>query len=215
MTGPRIVPLGDSAITLVLGEGISEALSRRVVATAERIRTAGISGVRDVVASYSSVAVHFDPLSIAHSDLRSRVTGLLNELDAVDVDPDSARFHRIGVRYDGEDLEEVAGRLGLTIEDVKTIHASVEYRVFVIGFVPGFAYMGPLDERLALPRRDSPRKRVPPGSVAIAERQTAVYPSATPGGWHLIGTTSEPLFDPHRDEPAMLRVGDRVKFEAR
>ena len=96
--------------------------------------------------------------------------------------------------------------------DVIDIHSSAEYRVLVVGFVPGFAYLGALDERLALPRRESPRKRVPPGSVAIAERQTGIYPSATPGGWHIIGTTDEVLFDPRKAKPALFEVGDTVRF---
>jgi KipI family sensor histidine kinase inhibitor len=120
--------------------------------------------------------------------------------------------HVIPVRYDGEDLDDVARRTNLTVEDVITIHSGAEYRVFVIGFVPGFAYLGPLDPRLVVARRDSPRKRVPAGSVAIAEAQTGVYPAETPGGWHLIGTTDVKMFDAMRESPALLAVGDRVRF---
>src|SRR4029079_7448138 len=109
-------------------------------------------------------------------------------------------------------LEEVAKRTGLTTEEVIAIHASTTYRVLVIGFVPGFAYLGQLDLGLALPRRESPRKRVPAGSVAIAEAQTGIYPSPTPGGWHLIGTTDVRMFDPGRKKPALLSAGDRVRF---
>jgi KipI family sensor histidine kinase inhibitor len=124
------------------------------------------------------------------------------------------RTHSIPVIYNGEDLEEVATRTGLTTKEVIAIHSSTTYRVLVIGFVPGFAYLGPLDPRLVLPRRESPRKRVPPGSVAIAEAQTGVYPAATPGGWHIIGTTSATLFDPAEERPARFAVGDRVQFIA-
>jgi len=119
----------------------------------------------------------------------------------------------VPVRYDGEDLEEVATRTGLSTAEVIRIHSAQMYRVLVIGFVPGFAYMGQLDPRLVLPRREAPRKRVPPGSIAIAEAQTGIYPSATPGGWHLIGTTTAKLFDPGRDRPALFSVGDRVVFD--
>jgi KipI family sensor histidine kinase inhibitor len=117
------------------------------------------------------------------------------------------------VTYDGPDLSEVAQRTGMTPESVIDIHCSREYRVYMLGFAPGFAYLGDLDQRLALPRRESPRKRVSKGSVAIAEAQTAVYPSSTPGGWHLIGRTEVTMFDPTRDPPATLAVGDRVRFE--
>jgi TIGR00370 family protein len=123
------------------------------------------------------------------------------------------RLIRIPVVYNGEDLEDVCRRTRLAASEVIDIHSRREYRVFVVGFVPGFAYLGPLDPRLMVPRRESPRKRVPAGSVAIAEAQTGVYPSATPGGWNLIGTTAEKMFDAARDEPALLRVGDRVRFE--
>jgi KipI family sensor histidine kinase inhibitor len=119
----------------------------------------------------------------------------------------------VPVTYNGEDLDEVARRTGLTRQMVIEIHCSREYRVYMLGFAPGFAYLGNLDSRLALPRRDTPRKRVPAGSVAIAEVQTAVYPSSTAGGWHLIGRTDLEMFDIRRNPPALLAPGDRVVFE--
>ena len=131
----------------------------------------------------------------------------------MDVAAAEARSHHVKVRYDGEDLEDVARQTGLTTEEVVRIHSGREYRVYVLGFVPGFAYLGTLDERLSLPRRSTPRKQVPPGSVAIAELQTAVYPSATPGGWHLIGRTDVTLFDAGSESPSLFRVGDTVRFE--
>lgn len=213
MTAPVVSPLGDSALTLNFGDTIGEALSARAVAEADRIRTAGIGGVTDVVPSYTSVGVYFDPLTITSVDLRARLRSLVDDPAHLSGDMPEPRLHRIPVNYDGEDLTDVARLTGMPTEEIVRIHSAVEYRVFVIGFVPGFAYLGTLDERLALPRRDTPRKRVPSGSVAIADRQTAVYPSATPGGWHLIGTTSVPMFDPLRHEAALLNVGDRVKFE--
>lgn len=217
MSGPRISPLGDSAITVTLGEGISEELSERVVGQADAISAARIGGVTDVVPSYAALAVYYDPLTIEYADLHREI---LAAVEAIAVPPGESasrrraeRLHRIAVRYDGEDLEEVARLAKLSVEDVIRIHTASEYRVFVIGFVPGFAYLGPLDSRLALPRRESPRKRVPAGSVAIAERQTGIYPSETPGGWHLIGSTDQRMFDPERDPPALLEAGDRVRFE--
>jgi KipI family sensor histidine kinase inhibitor len=122
------------------------------------------------------------------------------------------RLHRIPVVYDGPDLESVAGVLGLQPQAVAEIHTRPIYRVFLVGFVPGWAYLGPLPEELEMPRRDVPRTLVPAGSVAIAGRQTGIYPLPTPGGWHLIGRTSVKLFLPDSDPPSLFRAGDRVKF---
>ena len=212
MTERRISPLGDSAITLTLGDGISEGLSRKVVSEARVISESAIRGVKDVVPSYATVTVHYDPLRIGYADLRSRLLALASPAPFAANGSLAPQAHEIPVRYDGEDLQDVAARAGMTTNDVIDIHSATEYRVFVIGFVPGFAYLGVLDARLVLPRRESPRKRVPAGSVAIAEAQTGIYPSETPGGWHLIGTTDVKMFDPARSQPALFAVGDRVRF---
>jgi KipI family sensor histidine kinase inhibitor len=208
---PHIAPLGDSALTLTFGDEISVDLSERVEMEAALISVMRLPGVSDIVPSYSSIALHYDSRRISYDDLASRLAAMrpvaAERANTARRDP-----HLIPVRYDGEDIEEAAQRCGLTLRDVIDIHSSREYRVFVIGFVPGFAYLGPLDSRLVLPRRDSPRKRVPAGSVAIAEAQTGVYPSETPGGWHLIGRTEMKMFDPGREKPALLSVGDIVRF---
>ena len=215
MTNPDMSPLGDGGIALRFGEGISEALSEAVVNQARRISSAEIIGVTDVVPSYATLTVFYDAAMTGYEDLRRRLVTVLSADDTPETASaaSQAKLHRIAVVYDGEDLDEVATRTGLSRDDVIAIHSGKEYRVFVTGFVPGFAYLGILDERLALPRRESPRKRVPPGSVAIAERQTGIYPAATPGGWHLIGTTAERPFDPARKQPSLFQVGDKVRFE--
>lgn len=214
MTSPSLTPLGDRGITIRLGEGISVELSERAVGLANAINRAAIRGVTDVVPSYTSLGVFYDPFDISFDDLTVRLESLLEDVGAEDCDkPEEERLVRIPVQYNGEDIDEVARRAKLSTSDVAEIHSSREYRVFVVGFVPGFAYLGPLDPRLILPRRETPRKRVPAGSIAIAEAQTGVYPAETPGGWHLIGTTTERMFDPTRDTPSLLRVGDRVRFE--
>lgn len=209
---PAVIPLGDSAITVSIGDVISEELNDAVASLATVIHDAAIGGVSDIVPSYAALVVHYDPLTIDFTTLRDRVLSLISNPAKADSRGSRSRVHRIPVRYDGEDLGEVAERTGLSVADIIRVHSEREYRVYVIGFVPGFAYLGTLDERLALPRRATPRKRVPAGSVAIADRQTAVYPSATPGGWHLIGTTAERLFDPRGEPPSILAVGDRVRF---
>ncbi len=209
-----ILPLGDRCVTISIGEGISVELSQSVLACASAITAASVRGVSDVVASYASLAVFYDPLSISFEDLSARVKSILSDTEAGYADSGSeSRLIRIPVRYDGEDIEEVARRTKLTRDDIAELHSAREYRVFVVGFVPGWAYLGQLDPRLIIPRRESPRKRVPAGAVAIAENQTGVYPAATPGGWHLIGTTAEVMFDAMREKPALLSVGDRVRFE--
>ena len=215
-----ITPLGDSAVTLEIKSDIIQILSSMIATEASSIERSEIPGVTDVVASYESITIHYDPLRIGYSDLKSQLLSRGRIGEKVGGDPGFRIMvpggvittHEIPVTYDGEDLEEVATRTGLTPNEVIAIHTATTYKVLVIGFVPGFAYLGPLDPRLVLPRREAPRKRVPPGSVAIAEAQTGVYPSATPGGWHLIGTTSSKLFDPDRDRPALFSVGDRVEF---
>jgi inhibitor of KinA len=214
VTDLSISPLGDSAVTVKLGDGISEALSELVVRRAEAISRDGIAGVSDVVPSYGSLTVHYDPRTIAYADVRKRILSVRIDGESTREDAREISRHTIPVRYDGEDLAEVARLTHLDADEVIRIHSEAEYRVFVIGFVPGFAYLGPLDSRLVLPRRESPRKRVPAGSVAIAENQTGVYPSETPGGWHLIGRTNLKMFDALRARPSMLAVGDRVRFVA-
>lgn len=214
MTDPVIAPLGDAALTVSLGDGIDEALSRSVVMNAQAISGAAIMGVTDVVPAYASLAVFYDPVIIGYDDVRQRVLAALAAPDAGPLSGgEGSVIHRIPVVYDGEDLDDVARRTGFSRNEVIAMHSAIEYRVFVTGFIPGFAYLGILDERLSVPRREVPRRRVPPGSVAIAERQTGVYPAASPGGWHLIGTTSVTMFDPMRHRPALLSVGDRVRFE--
>jgi KipI family sensor histidine kinase inhibitor len=214
VTDTSISPLGDSAATVRIGDGISEELSELVVRRARAISREGIPGVLDIVPAYGSLTVHYDARTIPYSDVRKRLLAVRTEPDSDFASTRETANHVIEVRYDGEDLDEVARLTRISIDQIIEIHTSVDYRVFVIGFVPGFAYLGPLDRRLVLPRRESPRKRVPAGSVAIAESQTGVYPSETPGGWHLIGRTDVKLFDALRDPPSTFAVGDRVRFTA-
>ena len=169
----------------------------------------------EVVPAYASLGIFYDPLELGFDELLDRVKPIVDRARAGGTlaRSQAAKTIRIPVRYDGDDLAEVAERTGHSTEEVIEIHSGHEYYVYVIGFVPGWAYLGELDPSLALPRRSTPRKRVPAGSVAIAEAQTGVYPFATPGGWHLIGRTDVKMFDPHRAEPGVLRVGDSVVFE--
>jgi len=213
----RYTPLGDSAITVALGEGISRSLSADVLRVAEGLRAASLLGVTEIVPAYATLGVFYDPLRVNFDELRDRLRPVVEQSrDSQATTPSSAtRTIRIPVSYDGEDLAEVAERTGHTVDEVIELHSAREYYVYVIGFVPGFAYLGEIDSSLILPRRSTLRKRVPAGSVGIAEAQTGVYPFETPGGWHLIGRTETKMFDAEREEPALLRVGDRVVFERR
>jgi inhibitor of KinA len=157
------------------------------------------------------VTVHFDPDQTTHDALAAAIQRLASKRPPI---AEPGRLHRIPVVYDGPDLEAVGAILGLTPAQIAEIHSKPIYRVFLVGFVPGWAYLGPLPEELELPRRHVPRTQVPAGSVAIAGRQSGIYPLPTPGGWHLIGRTSVKLFLPDADPPCLFRTGDRVKFFA-
>ena len=203
----RVWPLGDAALLVELGTRIDTALNARCHALAEALEKR--SGVREALAGYSTVTVHYDPDRTSFAAIRSAVTRLLAAKPRVGP---SGRLHRIPVAYDGPDLAESAELLKISVPELVALHSKPIYRVFMVGFVPGFAYLGPLPPALALPRRRVPRTHVPAGSVAMAGEQTGVYPLPTPGGWHLLGRTQMPMFLPDNDPPSLLRPGDRVKF---
>jgi KipI family sensor histidine kinase inhibitor len=211
VSGPRILPLGEAALTIRLGETATVEFSERSAALAAALRAERLDGVTDIVAAVASVTVYYDEHG-AGSEERARLDAVVARSFAHS--PTSTVFatHTIPTRYDGADLDEVATRLGLTRNDVVRRHSDQEYRVLAIGFLPGWAYLGPLDPALSLPRRTTPRTRIPAGSVAIMGTQTGIYPRVSPGGWHLIGTTNVTLFDPLRASPSLFRAGDRVRF---
>jgi KipI family sensor histidine kinase inhibitor len=202
---------GDSALLLELEGVIDPAVNARVIGIAAAIAGKGLTGVRDVIPTYRSVAVHFDPLAADHAVL----TEVMRE--AADAAPAAREgaVVEVPVSYggeDGPDLPDVAAFAGLSVQHVIERHSSMEYRVFMLGFLPGFAYMGSVDDTIAAPRKATPRTRVPAGSVGIAGRQTGIYPRQSPGGWQLIGRTSLPVFDPSRDPASIFAPGDRVRF---
>jgi KipI family sensor histidine kinase inhibitor len=205
----RIHPLGDTALLAELGTRLDTALNTRAIALAAALKRR--RDVRQAVAGYAGVTVHFDPDQTTQDALGAAIKRLAAKRPPM---AEPGRLHRIPVVYEGPDLEEVATRLNLSREKVVELHSRPIYRVFLVGFVPGWAYLGPLPEELELRRRHVPRTLVPAGSVAIAGRQTGIYPLPTPGGWHLIGRTSVKLFLPDRDPPCLFRAGDRVKFFA-
>jgi KipI family sensor histidine kinase inhibitor len=205
----RLHRLGDTALLAELGTRIDTALNTRAIALAAALKKR--RDVRQATAGYTTVTVLFDPDQTTYEMLGAAIKRLANRRPPME---EPGRLHRIPVIYDGPDLEPVAARLALSSQAVIETHVRPIYRVFLVGFVPGWGYLGPLPEELELPRLETPRKQVPAGSVAIAGRQTGIYPLATPGGWHLIGRTSVKLFFPDRDPPSLFRAGDRVKFFA-
>lgn len=172
-----------------------------------------MAGVIDIVPAYASLAIHYDPRAASANEMLDSLPAIVGRALESGFGADPGELITIPVRYDGPDLDAVAAATSLSVDAVIEAHSGVEYFAYMLGFTPGFAYLGDLDPVLRLPRRESPRIRVPAGSVAIAAAQTAVYPHETPGGWHIIGRTSLRMFDAGREKPALVRAGDRVRFQ--
>jgi KipI family sensor histidine kinase inhibitor len=205
----RVHPLGETAVLAELGSRLDTALNTRAIALAAALKKR--RDVRQAVAGHVSVTVQFDPDQITHDALAAAIRRLATKRPPME---EPGRLHRVPVVYDGADLDDVAERLGLTRQRVIDLHGRPIYRAFLVGFVPGWAYLGPLPDELVLARRATPRTRVPAGSVAIAGQQTGIYPLDSPGGWNIIGRTNVKLFLPDSEPPSLFRAGDRVKFFA-
>lgn len=208
----RVRHAGDAGVLLQLGSEIDAAVNDRAIAVAAVVRSAALAGVRDVVSTFTSVAIYFDPLAI-DADRIERL--LVEAATQVDVVPTPGHHVDVPVVYggvDGPDLAAVASYAGLDEHDVIERHAGVTYRVFMLGFQPGFPYLGLVDPVMAMARHASPRLRIPAGSVGIAGRQTGIYPFESPGGWQVIGRTSQRVFDAARPTPALFAPGDTVRF---
>jgi inhibitor of KinA len=213
MSSFRIVPAGDSALIVEFEDRIDASVNARALAVAEQLGAQPVAGVRDVVPTYRSVAVYFDPLQTSHDALLARLER--EAARAVPLARPASDVIRIPVCYGGElgpDLADVAAFGGMTESSVVDLHADATYRVFMLGFMPGFAYMGIVDPRIAAPRRATPRVRVPRGAVGVAGFQTGIYPAESPGGWQLIGRTPVRPFDSARAEPFLVKPGDSVRF---
>jgi KipI family sensor histidine kinase inhibitor len=210
--------VGEDALMLYLGDAATPETSARVQAAVAAVETALGADLVDLVPSYASLLILYDPLRTDHLSVARRVRAALQDLQQRHAQAAlPGRSVVLPVYYaaeTGADLESLAARAGLSIDDVIRLHTTTEYRVYAIGFAPGFAYLGEVDERIAAPRHATPRPRVARGSVAIAERQTAVYPAESPGGWNLIGRCPVRLFDPDAEPCMPIAVGDSVRFEA-
>jgi KipI family sensor histidine kinase inhibitor len=206
-------PLGDSALLVEFGDKIDSAINQRVHALNALLQTNSIAGIIETVPAYCTLLIHYDPLILTFNQVSGWVRDKLTQVD----DSLNRKPHQLEVptRYggaSGPDLEAVAVSKGISAADVVRIHSEHEYTVYMMGFTPGFPYLGTLDERLIMPRLETPRTLVKAGTVAIAGSQTGIYPLDSPGGWHLIGRTPLKLFDPTSDSPFLFTPGDLIKF---
>ena len=208
----RFLSAGDRALVVEFGDRVDRGLSERVLRLDAIICSNPPVGIVETVPTFRSLAIYYDPLLTSRGELQSAIVPLL---DLGDKPRAGARLWLVPVCYEGEfapDLAEVARLTGLAPNDVVALHSGTRFHVYMLGFLPGFPYMGDLPAQLALPRRADPRLRVPAGSISIATLLTAIYPYESPGGWHLIGATPIRMFDPERSKPALFAPGDAVRF---
>lgn len=216
----EITPLGDTGLLLRWPQRIDVSISNVVQQLAASLQGAPLAGIIDVVPAYASLALFADPRWLAQQD--HGITSLLTQIESriaalAQDEPTTTRHITIPVCYGGDfgpDLDELAAHCGLSVEEVVQRHVAAEYRVAMLGFLPGFPYLLGLDEKLTMPRMETPRVRVPAGSVAIGGAQTGIYPRESPGGWRIIGRTTASLFDEKSASPTLLLPGDRVTFRA-
>jgi inhibitor of KinA len=213
-------PLGDAALTISFGNVINEETNAIVLSSFYKIKKAQLPFVLDVVPAYSSLTVHYDVVSAAQQKGDTTVFELMvnaveNAMRAKDEEEHNSRYIKVPVFYEPKfalDIADVAAQKGLSVEDVMHLHLSKKYRVYMVGFLPGFAYMGKVDERISVPRKAQPRTHLPAGSVGIAGEQTGIYPLASPGGWQIIGCTPVQLFNKDEANPVLFQPGDVVEF---
>ena len=210
---PRLIPAGDSAVLIELADEINDEVNDRVHALAQFLRSQNQIQFLDLIPAYSSLLVCYDASQIQYSQISDYLNAILQSAHAITLS--ESRLVEIPTIYGAEfgpDLSFVATWSGLPEAEVIRLHSSVVYRVYMIGFAPGFAYLGSVPDQIAVPRLETPRTHVPAGSIGIAGKQTGIYPMETPGGWRLIGRTALRLFDHRNDPPTLLRPGDRVRF---
>jgi inhibitor of KinA len=211
--GARFQPASDQSLLIYVGQEISLVAHQRVMKLLRLLESEPVAGIRNLHPAYCSLLVNFDGLRLRHEEVEEILRGYLERLQ--DVNLPEPRQVEIPVCYGGEfgpDLADVCAKLEITPTQAIELHSSAEYRVYFLGFVPGFAYLGGLPEALVTPRLAAPRRRVSVGSVGMAGNQTGVYPFATPGGWRLLGRTPIAMFRADREGLSLLSIGDRVRF---
>ena len=210
---PKFSLAGDQAIVMAFGDGISPEINRQVHNMVQAIQNAKVPGVSELVPTYRSLLIYYDPMKTSVAKLQDTLEKLSSDIENLQLR--RPNVVQIPVLYGGEhgpDLEFVAKHAGVPEQEVIDVHSSATYLVYAMGFSPGFPYLGGLPEALSTPRLTSPRISIPAGSVGIAENQTGIYPVASPGGWQLIGRTPLNLFDPNFEPPTLLDAGDYVRF---
>jgi inhibitor of KinA len=209
---PRFLASGDTVLVVEFGDSVDAHLSALVLALAQKLKTSPVEGITEVVPTFRSLMVHYDPLQLSHANLRSAIAPLLRGLEAAEF---GGRRWCLPACYDeslGLDLADVAQRAGLSKSQVVERHSQTGQLVYMMGFLPGLPYLGGLPPEFAIPRRENPRLKVPRGAVAIAMAMTVIYPQECPGGWHVLACTPAPLWDMGRSPPALLAAGDTVSF---
>lgn len=211
----KLLTAGDSSILLQFGNTIDPAINRKIAATVQLMREQHINGVTDVIPAFCSLLINYDPRVISYEQIKRRMEALVK----IDVSAGNTRkrVFEIPVCYGGEygpDIQNIADHAGLSVEEVIQIHTSRDYLIYMLGFLPGFTYLGGLDERIHTPRLANPRIRIPAGSVGIGGSQTGIYPMDSPGGWQLMGMTPVKTYDPDREVPILVEAGDYIRFVA-
>jgi KipI family sensor histidine kinase inhibitor len=213
MQNIRILTEGDSSLLVEFGKEISPDINRKISATVQLMKEQHIEGVVDVIPAFCSLLINYDPRVISFEEIRERIQGILK----VDVKAGERKkkVYEIPVCYGGEygpDIENIAQHAGLTVEEVIDLHSSRDYLIYMLGFLPGFCYLGGLDERIHTPRLANPRIKINAGSVGIGGSQTGIYPLDSPGGWQLMGMTPVKTYDPERETPILVEAGDYIRF---
>lgn len=212
-SGLRVEVAGENALIIYFGDKTSPEVSARVQQAVTILQEELGDKLIDMVPSYASLLVIYNLMLVDHLEVKSRIRTLLASLgNAASAEGQLVMLPAYYSTESGPDLEDLAKRAELSVEEVIKLHSETEYRVYAIGFAPGFAYLGEVDPRIAAPRLSTPRQKVPRGAVAIADRQTAVYPAVSPGGWNLIGLCPTRMFDPEAEPTMPVQVGDRIKF---
>ena len=211
----KLLTAGDSSILLQFGNTIDPAINRKIAATVQLMREQHINGVTDVIPAFCSLLINYDPRVISYEQIKRRMEALV-KIDVTAGDT-RKRVFEIPVCYGGEygpDIQNIADHAGLSVEEVIQIHTSRDYLIYMLGFLPGFTYLGGLDDRIHTPRLANPRIRIPAGSVGIGGSQTGIYPMDSPGGWQLMGMTPVKTYDPDREVPILVEAGDYIRFVA-
>ena len=209
----RILTAGDSSLLIEFGKIISPDINRKIAVTVQLIKAQQTPGVVDIIPAFCSLLINYDPRVISYEEIRDRMQIILK----IDVKADAARkkIYEIPVCYGGEfgpDLDNIAQHAGLSPEEVIQIHSSRDYLIYMLGFLPGFCYLGGLDERIHTPRLANPRLKISAGSVGIGGSQTGIYPLDSPGGWQLMGMTPVKTYDPQREVPILVEAGNYIRF---